>query len=242
MDASSHFEETAARYETVAQERPEFAERFSIFKRRIDAAWEQTGEKEAIAVDLGCGSGDLSWYLAARGFRTVAVDGSAAMLERARRQAEGHGIDGVTFLRRALPLSHPSDVVAPGSATLVVASSVLEYIEHDQVVLDQCGALLGPGGRALISFPNRHSVYWRLQRVLKETPLFRHSDSYHQRHQYAPGVVRKSAARAGLAVSDVEYYALPLQRKLPPSWHRRPPWAAMMFLATLTRAPDAMGQ
>ena len=153
LNASHQFEGTAERYESVTRTRPEFAERFGLFKRRIDAAWEQVGGEGAVAVDLGCGSGDLTWYMAAAGFRTVAVDGSPAMLERARRQAHVRGIDGIRFIRRDLPLIRPSDLAPPGGVALIVASSVIEYVEDDQAVLDQCGELLAPRGRALISFP-----------------------------------------------------------------------------------------
>ena len=235
LNASRHFEGKAGRYEGVTRTRPEFGERFDLFKRRIDAAWKQVGGEGAIAVDLGCGAGDLTWYLSAVGFRTVAVDGSDAMLERARRQAQLHGVDDVRFLRRDLPLVRLSDVGSRGGVALIVLSSVVEYVEDDQAVLDQCGALLAPRGRALISFPNRRSCYWLLQRNLKQTRLFRDADSYHQRHQYLPGAVRSSAERAKLSLTEIEYFALPLQRKLPSSWRARPPWLATMFLASFTR-------
>ena len=240
LNASHHFEGTAERYESVTRTRPEFAERFGLFKRQIDAAWEQVGGEGAVAVDLGCGSGDLTWYLAGAGFQTVAVDGSPAMLERARRQAHAHGVRGIRFIRRDLPLVRPSDLAPHGAVALIVASSVVEYVEDDQAVLDQCGELLAPRGRALISFPNQRSCYWALQRRLKETRLFRSADSYHQRHQYLPSTVRSSADRARLYLTDVDYFALPLQRKLPSSWRVRPPWLATMFLASLTRVPDGM--
>ena len=236
--ASAHFEEAAGRYEAVARERPEFEERFAIFKRRIGTAWERAGGGSAVAVDLGCGSGELTWYVAAKGFRTFGVDSSAAMLEHARRRAEVHGIDDITFLERHLPLVRPSEIAAPAGVALVVASSVLEYVERDQELLEQCGSLLAADGQALISFPNRRSVYWALQRRLRKTRLFRNSDSYHQRHLYVPAEVGKLGAAAKLAVSDVQYFALPLQRKLPRSWRWRSQWLAMMFVATFSRSPD----
>ena len=79
-------------------------------------------------------------------------------------------------------------------------------------MLRQCERLLAAGGHLLASFPNRRSVYWRLQRGLKRTPLFAASASRHQRHQYDPGTVRKMAMTAGLELRGITFFALPLQR------------------------------
>jgi SAM-dependent methyltransferase len=76
---------------------------------------------------------------------------------------------------------------------LIVMSSVIEYIEDDEEMLRQCARLLAAGGHLLASFPNRRSVYWRLQRALKSTPPFAPSASRHQRHQHDPGTMRDVA-------------------------------------------------
>src|SRR3954463_8412415 len=50
-------------------------------------------ERQAIRVlDLGCGGGANSWFLAREGFQLVAVDGSAKAVERTRRFLETEGL------------------------------------------------------------------------------------------------------------------------------------------------------
>ena len=51
-----------------------------------DAAPSADAPSSLRAVDLGAGTGKLSWALVERGFEVTAVDTSAAMLETARRR------------------------------------------------------------------------------------------------------------------------------------------------------------
>ena len=235
IQAVDHFERHAGTYEAQAEGRPEFEERFRLWGAAIDRVM-PAGGAGATAMDLGCGPGHLTHELAARGFRTISIDGSDAMLARTRERLEQHGIAAADLRRLTLPL--PPNLVEElaGQAQLIVMSSVIEYIEGDKEMLRQCERLLAAGGHLLASFPNRRSVYWRLQRGLKRTPLFAASASRHQRHQYDPGTVRKMAMTAGLELRGITFFALPLQRYtdgvLPP----RRPRLATLFLADLQRA------
>ncbi len=114
-------------------------------------------------------------------------------------------------------------------------SSVIEYIEADDEMLRQCARMLAPGGHLLASFPNRRSVFWRLQRALKRTPLFAASASRHQRHQYNPGTVREMARAAELEMRGITFFALPFQRYTDGVLPKRRPRLATLFLADLQR-------
>ena len=189
-EAVHHFEHGAGEYAKSADNRPEFDERFKLFTAAIDAI-SPAGGAGLTAVDLGCGPGHLTCHLASRGFRTIAIDGSETMLARTRRRLEQKGIASVDLRRHTLPL--PADTVneLAGQVDLIAMSSVIEYIDQDSAVLAQCARLLRSGGEALVSFPNRRSLYWRVQRPLRRTPIFAHSASRHQRHQYDPGRSRR---------------------------------------------------
>ena len=236
--AVEHFESQASTYEAHAEGRPEFEERFQLWGAAIDAVM-PAGGAGATAMDLGCGPGHLTHQLATRGFRTISVDGSEAMLARTRGRLEQHGIVDPDLRRETLPLSPKLVQELAGQAQLIVMSSVIEYIEDDAEMLRQCAHLLAPGGHLLASFPNRRSVYWRVQRALKGTALFARSASRHQRHQYHPDMVRSMARDAGLELRDIALFALPLQRYTEGVLPGRRPRLATLFLADLQRPPVA---
>jgi SAM-dependent methyltransferase len=113
-------------------------------------------------LDAGCGTGTLARQLARQGCRVTAVDGSARMLEVAERAAGGSHA-GLTFLRVTDVVSLP---FAAGLFDGVVCSSVLEYVESPLRVLCELARVLRPGGRLLVSLPNRRAL---LRRALKMT-------------------------------------------------------------------------
>jgi 2-polyprenyl-3-methyl-5-hydroxy-6-metoxy-1,4-benzoquinol methylase len=232
--AVDHFESQAGAYEAHAEGRPEFEDRFRLWGAAIDRLM-PAGGTGATAMDLGCGPGHLTHQLAARGFRTISIDGSDAMLARTRERLQEHGIADADLRRHTLPL--PASVVEElaGQAQLIVMSSVIEYLEGDEEMLRQCERLLAPGGHLLASFPNRRSLYWRLQRVLKGTPLFAGSASRHQRHQYDPPMVQAMAHTAGLELRGATFFALPLQRYTGAVLPGRRPRLATLFLVDLQR-------
>jgi SAM-dependent methyltransferase len=232
--ALDYFESQARAYEAHAEGRPEFEERFRLWGAAIDHLM-PGGGAGATAIDLGCGPGHLTHELVARGFRTISIDGSEAMLARTRERLEQHGIAAADLRRLPLPLPPRLVDDLAEEAQLILMSSVIEYIEDDGEMLRQCARLLAAGGHLLASFPNRRSIYWRLQRVLKRTPLFAASASRHQQHQYDPGTVRDMARTAGLELRGARSFALPLQRYTAGVLPRGRPRLATMFLADLQR-------
>jgi 2-polyprenyl-6-hydroxyphenyl methylase/3-demethylubiquinone-9 3-methyltransferase len=112
-------------------------------------------------LDAGCGTGTLARHLVQQGCRVTGVDGSARMIEVAERAAAGAHGAVLTFL-------HVNDVIAlpfaAGSFDGVVCSSVLEYVQSPPRVLAELARVLRPGGRLLVSVPNRHAL---LRRALK---------------------------------------------------------------------------
>lgn len=113
-------------------------------------------------LDVGCGPGQT-------------LDGFS------RRQLRVRGIDVSPEMIAAATRRHPEDEYHVGDATalpfgdasmdVTLCLGVLEYVPEPQQVLMELRRVLRPGGRLMVSFPNRMSAFRRLSRV--ETALER---------------------------------------------------------------------
>jgi ArsR family transcriptional regulator len=115
-----------------------FGDRFHLaaLAAFADASW--------VVGDLGCGTGQVSAALAPFVARVVAVDGSAAMLQAARKRLQGH--DNID-LRRGELESLPIDDGRLDAATLML---VLHHLAEPAAALAEVARVLKPGGRVLI--------------------------------------------------------------------------------------------
>ena len=115
------------------------------------AAWDRIldlvlpGRARLDAVDLGCGTGFLSFELAARSHRVTGVDFAPAMLTEARRKATERGA-AVRF--------EEGDVerlrFAPGSFDLAISRHLLWTLPHPEAAIDEWIRILRPGGRLVV--------------------------------------------------------------------------------------------
>ena len=96
----------------------------------------------ADAIELGCGTGYVSAWLARRGARAVGIDNSQAQLETARRLQGEHGLD--------FPLLHGNaeDVPLPdGSFDLAISEYGASIWCDPYKWIPEASRLLRPGGR-----------------------------------------------------------------------------------------------
>jgi len=132
---------------------PGFDEGFghSIRTSAERAAWDRIfdlvlmGRGPLDALDAGCGTGFLSFELAARGHRVTGVDFAPAMLAEARRKATERG--GSIRLEEA---DAEQLTFARGSFDLVISRHLLWTLPHPEAALDEWIRVLRPGGRLVI--------------------------------------------------------------------------------------------
>ena len=129
-----------------------------VYERDIDAS-----ERTSLSVlarhipavarvfDLGCGSGAIGRFLAARdGPAAGPIDGLTLSGEEARRAAPHYRRVEVADLDTCeLPA-----LFAPGGYDIIVCADVLEHLRLPQRIMNQCRQLLAADGRALLSVPN----------------------------------------------------------------------------------------
>ncbi|AZK96984.1 MULTISPECIES: SAM-dependent methyltransferase [Streptomyces] len=106
-----------------------------------------TGLPPGDALDLGCGEGGDSLWLARNGWRVTAVDVSGVAVERLARLARTGGLEGaVTAERHDLRATFPG-----GTFDLVSAHYLHTPLDLDRsAVLRSAAHALRPGGRLLV--------------------------------------------------------------------------------------------
>jgi 2-polyprenyl-3-methyl-5-hydroxy-6-metoxy-1,4-benzoquinol methylase len=105
------------------------------------------GHERLRVLNAGCGSGELSLRLAARGHTVVGIDPEPAYIRLARANSAGR-YPGCSFA-----VSSIEDYSGPGSFDCVIATDVLEHIADDRAAFDKLVALARPGGTVLLSVP-----------------------------------------------------------------------------------------
>ncbi len=105
-----------------------------------------------VAVDLGCGTGNVLEHLLARSEQVIGVDGSARMLELARRRFAQVG-DRLSL--RIGDLEHLP--LRDAEADFICINLVLHHLSDPKQVLLEVKRALKPGGMFLLSEFDKHS-------------------------------------------------------------------------------------
>ena len=157
-----------------------FIERSDLFLKIMDQRWAKTeplvngivkvlddfGIKSGKLLDLYCGNGRTSIYMAKKGFRAVGVDISKAFLDDAKRKAESHGVSGlVTFLegdvRKLKQIVGPNS--KPFDAVVNVWTSVGFYGEKDDLSVFKQARQIAREGAILVIAETVHTEYLSLK-------------------------------------------------------------------------------
>jgi SAM-dependent methyltransferase len=99
-------------------------------------------------LDLGCGFGSSTWYLAREGFAVQAIDGSKIIIDRLRERLEAEGLSADLAVGDVIDLPYPSQ-----SFDCVIDIACLQHNNPADTrrILDGIFDRLKPGGR-LFSF------------------------------------------------------------------------------------------
>lgn len=103
-------------------------------------------DKSKKVLDIGCGAGTLSFYLASLGKDVIGIDISSLAIKTCRRSAKKLGINNIQFEVVEFPLKVPE-----GKYDLVICSEVIEHLPNDRLALEVIHKLLNREGVAIIS-------------------------------------------------------------------------------------------
>jgi ubiquinone/menaquinone biosynthesis C-methylase UbiE len=199
MNTSEYFSEIATTFAKQYDTEPAFKERFQIWSRLLD----KYAALSSSAIDLGCGAGIFSLYLGKKGIEVLGIDNAGAMLDLAARRAQECRLSNIRFILADVAKLSVQELP---SVDLVICSSVLEYIENVEHVLQLFAGVLKPKGHLIVSLPNAESFYRRLEpwqfKLLKRPHYFRHV-----KFRCSPRALEQRMARHGLSFREGEYYA-----------------------------------
>jgi 2-polyprenyl-3-methyl-5-hydroxy-6-metoxy-1,4-benzoquinol methylase len=151
-------------------------------------------------LDVGCGDGDFAIELARRGAIVTGIDSSVEMIQgaRARPAPIGGQVDFQVADAHVLPFEE-------GSFDIVVAMTILCFVQDARPVFNQIAHVLRPGGRLVIGELGRWST-WAVARRIRAwlgSPLWKRG-----RFRTA-GELRRLSREAGLepgAIRGAVYY------------------------------------
>jgi ubiquinone/menaquinone biosynthesis C-methylase UbiE len=152
-----------------------FIDRSDLFLKLLNQRWPRTeelvtgmvrlletfGTSSGNLLDLCCGNGRVSVFMAERGFKAVGVDISEAFLRDGRKKAEEYGVsDRVTFLRgdvrkleQIVKKSPPFDVV------ISAWTSIGYYSQEDDLSVFKQARRLSKEGAVLFIAETMHTEY-----------------------------------------------------------------------------------
>jgi ubiquinone/menaquinone biosynthesis C-methylase UbiE len=168
----------------------------------------QAASLRGAALDLGCGSGDVTFRVAEAlpHLRIDAVDGAEAMLRLARADAERRGLAGrVRFARAHLPEDAP-----PGREyALIYSNSLLHHLHEPDALWSSARRWGGRGARLfvgdLLRPPSRAAARALVEREAYAEPELLQRDFFCSLcAAYTAEEVRAQLAAAGLAHFAVE--------------------------------------
>lgn len=165
---------------------------FAPLKRHMLACLDRFVRRHGLAdpfLEVGCGRGDVSAHLAARGWRGLAIDFSEAAIAGAR--------DALARYPQ-VSVRHAALEDVEGRYRTILMWDVLEHIEDDAAALARVSRLLEPGGHLLLAVPSNPRE-WRWD-----------DDFYGHVRRYTVEDLARKLRDAGLAAVAFEDFTFPM--------------------------------
>lgn len=154
QDTVAHFDDIAERYHALYAENTPVGYSFTVRRQRVLDLFDADGGR---VLDVGCGPGVMGNALLDRDCELWGVDPSVRMVEAAAAafssRPKAHFLVGSAY-----HLGFPDDLF-----DTVICMGVLERIRDDEAALGEMARVLKPGGRLIVTVPNRRSpaLLWR---------------------------------------------------------------------------------
>jgi 2-polyprenyl-3-methyl-5-hydroxy-6-metoxy-1,4-benzoquinol methylase len=199
QNATQFHSEIASQFSNNYQTSTAFIERYKVWINLLNKYIKPTDS----ILDVGCGSGIFSRYVAGICKTVLGVDGADNMINLCLA-TNVPLLSNLSYEQRMLPFQNSFTENKVFSA--IISSSVLEYIDEDIVVIEQFYEMLTVGGVIIVSFPNASSIYRKIEKL-----VFRLSGKpeyyKHVKHLYTEEFISNIICSLGFEKKEVCYYA-----------------------------------
>lgn len=104
-------------------------------------------ERQKVRIlDLGCGTGACTWFLAREGFDAVGIDGSTSAIRKAKERFDREGVRGTFLTGDVLNVGHFFEA-GSFDAVIDVGCFQCNRLPAIEKIIDGACGLLKPGGR-----------------------------------------------------------------------------------------------
>ncbi len=151
-----------------------------------------------VILDIGCGSGVISDFLANSGAEVYGIDGSTRAMKFAQKQFKKKNL---TFIKALVDekfsIHKPVDKI--------YCLELIEHIYFDQgeVLLRESQRLLKKGGEIFITTPNYRSLWPLIEKGLDAFHLVPHLDGDQHVSHYTPDLLRSLLMKTGFEVTYI---------------------------------------
>ncbi|MBN2294576.1 MAG: methyltransferase domain-containing protein [Pirellulales bacterium] len=175
-----------------------FIERYAVWTRMID----KYCSPDMSVLDVGCGSGIFSFYLAERTTSVTGIDASTEMLNICQEKKKQAGLNNVDFLECDIKYLRE---LLDEKVDLIICSSVLEYLDDLDASLKSLFSLMKNNGVLMISMPNKQSLY-RMAEPIAYKIIGRPGYYKHVKHVCTLEEIESKLKACGLDILEKQFY------------------------------------
>lgn len=152
-------------------------------------------------LDVGCGVGALSLYLAKHGCSVVGIDISPDAIEIAESARQAAGIENCRFMVGELGSG-------TGSFDIVICSEIIEHVPDESAFLERVVSQLRVGGLLYLGTPSTETALYRLGLLKKFDAEVGHL------RRYTEAQLREKIEAQGIVISQLRSVESPLRNLL----------------------------